>query len=45
VGGSLATRALLQCLETGDEALEEAAKTALSSAEFEEDPLGFQFHP
>ena len=23
VGGSLATRALLQCLETGDEALEE----------------------
>lgn len=45
VGGSLAKRALLQCLKMGDEALEEAVQTALSNIEFDEDPLGFQFHP
>jgi HEAT repeat protein len=45
VGGSLAKRALLQCLKMGDEALEKAVQTALSNIEFDEDPLGFQFHP
>lgn len=41
IGGSLAKRALQQCLLMGDEALEEAAQTALDNIEFDDDPLGF----
>ena len=45
LGGSLAKRALLQCVKLGDEALEEAAQAAFNSIEFDEDPLGFRFQP
>ena len=45
VGGSLAKRALIQCQKLGDDALEEAAEAALSSIDFDEDPLGVRFKP
>ena len=41
IGGSLAKRALQQCLLMGDDAIEEAAKTALEEIEFDDDPMGF----
>ena len=43
VGGELAKRALTQAVKRGDHAMEEAAEQALSSIEFDEDPLGFRF--
>lgn len=43
IGGDLAKRALRVCLELGDEPLEQAARTALTDAEFEDDPLGVKF--
>ena len=43
IGGPLAKSALLQCLRSGDEALEEAAQTALNALEFDDDPLGSRF--
>ena len=43
IGGTTAKRALRQCLNSGDEALEEEAQTALSNMEIDEDPLGFRF--
>lgn len=43
IGGSLAKRALEQCLLTGDDVLEEAAKAALKNLEFDEDPLGLSY--
>ena len=43
IGGSLAKRALTQCLKMGDDAMEEAATDALSSTDFDDDPLGFTF--
>lgn len=43
LGGSLAKRALRVCLELGDEALEQAARAALTLAEFKDDPLGVKF--
>jgi HEAT repeat protein len=43
IGGDLAKRALRVCLELGDELLEQAARTALTDAEFEDDPLGVKF--
>ena len=43
IGGILAKQALIQCMKLGDEALEETARTALRSIEFDEDPLGFRF--
>ena len=43
IGGTLAKQALLQCLKSGDEALEEAAQSALANLEFDNDPLGFRF--
>ena len=45
IGGSLAKRALMQCVTIGDETIEEAATAALASIEFDEDPLGFTFEP
>ena len=44
IGGPLAKRALRQCLKAGEDALEEAAQTALDSIEFDGDPLGFTFN-
>jgi HEAT repeat protein len=41
IGGSLSKRALQQCLLMGDDAIEEAAKTALEEIEFDDDPMGF----
>jgi HEAT repeat protein len=41
IGGNLAKRALQQCLLMGDDAIEEAAKTALEEIEFDDDPMGF----
>ena len=43
IGGELAKRALTQAVKRGDHAMEEAAEQALSSIEFDEDPLGFRF--
>ena len=43
IGGQLANRALRICLELGDEQLEQAARDALTDAEFEDDPLGVKF--
>ena len=43
LGGPLARQALLRCLEMGDEAIEEAAESALNSIAFDDDPLGFRF--
>ena len=43
IGGPLAKRALQQCLKMGDEVLEMAAEDALSSLEFDDDPLTFRF--
>ena len=45
VGGSLAKRALLKCLELGDEALKQAAEEAINSIEFDDDPLALRFGP
>ena len=42
VGGTLAGRALLQCLKMGDEALVEAARDALENIEFDDNPLGIR---
>jgi HEAT repeat protein len=42
IGGPLAKRALQQCTKIGDEALEAAAQEALSSVDFDDDPLGFR---
>ena len=41
IGGSLAKRALLCCIKEGDASLEEAARNALESVEFLEDPMAF----
>ena len=43
VGGALAGQALQKCLESGDEAVEEAADEALRQIEFDEDPLSLTF--
>ena len=43
VGGALATQALMKCIESGDEATEEAASEALQEIEFDEDPLSLTF--
>jgi HEAT repeat protein len=43
IGGSLAKRALNQCLKLDDEALEEAAQAALEDLELDDDPLGIRF--
>lgn len=43
IGGGLAKHALTQCLRMNDDLMEEAATTALSSIEFDDDPLGFSF--
>ncbi len=43
VGGALARQALQKCLESDDEAIEEAANEALSEIEFDEDPLSLTF--
>ena len=42
IGGSLASRALKQCLKLDDEALKEAAQAALEDLEFDDDPLGIR---
>jgi hypothetical protein len=41
IGGPLAKRALLRCVKEGDAVLEEAARSALESIEFLEDPMAF----
>ena len=41
IGGSLAKRALVRCIEEGDASLEEAARVALENVEFLEDPMAF----
>ena len=41
IGGSLAKSALLRCIKEGDAALEDAARSALESVEFLEDPMAF----
>ena len=43
IGGPVAKRALQQCIKMGDEAVNEVAQDALTSIEFDEDPLGFKF--
>ena len=43
VGGALASQALHKCLESGDEAIQEAADEALQEIEFDEDPLSLTF--
>ena len=42
IGGTLAKKALDLCLESDDEALQEAAGEALADVDFEADPLGFR---
>ena len=42
IGGPLAKKALDLCLESDDEALQEAAGEALADVDFEADPLGFR---
>ena len=41
IGGPLAKRALLRCIEEADATLEEAARAALENVEFLEDPMAF----
>ena len=43
VGGTLASQALMKCVESGDEAIVEAADEALQEIEFDEDPLSMTF--
>ena len=43
IGGNLAKQALLQCRQSGDEVIRDAAIEALELLEFDEDPLGFKF--
>ena len=43
VGGALASQALMKCVESGDEAIVEAADDALREIEFDEDPLSMTF--
>jgi HEAT repeat protein len=43
VGGALAGQALRKCLESDDEAIEEAADEALREIEFDDDPLSLTF--
>jgi HEAT repeat protein len=43
VGGALASQALHKCLESEDEAVEEAANEALRQIEFDEGPLSLSF--
>ena len=43
IGGALAKRALLQCLQMGEDAMEEAAQAALDNLELDEDPMGLSF--
>ena len=43
IGGSLAKRALRQCLKYDDEVLQDAAQEALQELEVDEAPLGFNF--
>ena len=43
VGGALASQALMKCVESGDEAIVEAADEALQEIEFDEDPLPMTF--
>lgn len=43
VGGALASQALMKCVESGDEAIVEAAEEALQEIEFDEDPLSMTF--
>ena len=43
IGGNLAKQALLQCRQSGDEAIEEVAKEVLESLEFDEGSFGFKF--
>lgn len=42
IGGALAKRVLIRCIKEGDAVLEEAARDALESVEFLEDPVAFQ---
>ena len=43
IGGNLAKQALLQCRQSDDEVIQDAAREALELLEFDEDPLGFKF--
>ena len=43
IGGSLAKRALLQCLKMGEDVLEDAAQAALDYLELDDDPMGLRF--
>ena len=43
IGGPVAKRALQQCLELGDEELQEEAQGALSDIAFDADPLAYRF--
>jgi HEAT repeat protein len=45
IGGPLAKRALLRCMKDGDAVLEEAARLALETLEFLEDPMAFSSDP
>ena len=45
VGGPLAKRALVKCLELGDEALKQAAEEGINNIEFDDDPLALRFGP
>ena len=42
IGGPLAKRVLQRCIKDGDAVLEEAARSALDSIEFLDDPIAFQ---
>ena len=41
IGGPLAKKVLLKCLEDGDATLEDAARTELQNIELLEDPMAF----
>ena len=43
IGGSLAERALRNCLKKGDPILEDAARSALENIQATEEPLGFNY--
>ena len=42
VGGPIAKRVLLQCLQSDEEVVEQAAQMAMGSVELEDNPLGFR---
>ena len=44
IGGELAKREILTCIEDDDENVKDAAISALANIDFEQDPLGIRFN-